>query len=184
MPKFMHAGSCATAGYTECCEDGVCLGSDPFDCFCDQFCSILDDCCYDIDMTCTPCNESYIYRKREERETCISLRLIPNSLKLIPLYGCFSFFFMIMHHLWQRIPSYAATLNGEWGHSNKSFRAEMRGHGIFAERISARLWMNNLFTWCTYIHMYASGMTRTHSAGPAMSEMHRLGARPTAHAYS
>ena len=46
-----NPGSCAAGGYAECCEDGVCSG-EPADCFCDQFCRFLDDCCADIDETC------------------------------------------------------------------------------------------------------------------------------------
>ena len=46
-------GSCLDAGYTECCDGGNCIGSEPFDCFCDQFCYFLDDCCSDISSTCS-----------------------------------------------------------------------------------------------------------------------------------
>ena len=59
-PKYILSciGSCAAAGYSECCvdEDGEtdCLGGDPFDCYCDQFCYFLDDCCYDINDICIP----------------------------------------------------------------------------------------------------------------------------------
>ena len=44
------------AGYTECCSDqgGDCVGSDPFDCYCDVFCYYLDDCCTDVDQICEP----------------------------------------------------------------------------------------------------------------------------------
>ena len=47
-----NSGSCVTGGYMECCEDGVCSG-EPADCFCDQFCRFLDDCCADIDEICS-----------------------------------------------------------------------------------------------------------------------------------
>ena len=52
MHSYHHKlGSCADAGYTECCVDGFCNGQ-PADCYCDQFCRFLDDCCEDIDETC------------------------------------------------------------------------------------------------------------------------------------
>ena len=43
-------GSCAAAGFTECCASG-CSGS-PSDCYCDVSCRVFADCCYDIDDTC------------------------------------------------------------------------------------------------------------------------------------
>ena len=44
------------AGYTECCADpsANCSGSNPYDCYCDVFCYNLEDCCSDIEETCSP----------------------------------------------------------------------------------------------------------------------------------
>ena len=47
-------GSCVIAGYDSCCVSGFCAGTPP-NCFCDYFCSILGDCCNDIDQICTEC---------------------------------------------------------------------------------------------------------------------------------
>ena len=45
-------GSCATAGYSTCCDDGSdCLGS-PGNCKCDEECRDHGDCCSDIGATC------------------------------------------------------------------------------------------------------------------------------------
>ena len=46
------SGSCARAGYSDCCEDGSCLG-DLGDCSCDEFCYNFGDCCTDISDTCS-----------------------------------------------------------------------------------------------------------------------------------
>lgn len=48
---FEAPGSCLSAGYTSCClaEQDTCLGK-PANCFCDQLCTIHDNCCGDIDQ--------------------------------------------------------------------------------------------------------------------------------------
>ena len=46
------AGSCVGAGYSSCCEDDFCLG-DLFDCYCDEFCYNLGDCCTDLPQICS-----------------------------------------------------------------------------------------------------------------------------------
>ena len=40
------------AGYSDCCEDGICLGH-ILDCFCDEFCYNFDDCCNDVADICS-----------------------------------------------------------------------------------------------------------------------------------
>ena len=52
----IYIGSCVEAGYTGCCADpsANCSGSDPYDCYCDVFCYNLEDCCSDIEETCSP----------------------------------------------------------------------------------------------------------------------------------
>ena len=47
-----YSGSCAGAGYTQCCSDSVCLGQPGQDCYCDPTCHLHGDCCQDIDETC------------------------------------------------------------------------------------------------------------------------------------
>ena len=47
----IYAGSCIAAGYSSCCEDDVCLG-DIGDCYCDEFCYNLGDCCTDLSDIC------------------------------------------------------------------------------------------------------------------------------------
>lgn len=49
-------GSCVEAGYTTCCSSVLltqfCVGSAPFNCFCDLECAQRDDCCPDIADAC------------------------------------------------------------------------------------------------------------------------------------
>ena len=40
------------AGITECCDNDLCLG-EPQDCFCDENCYFLEDCCQDINDICS-----------------------------------------------------------------------------------------------------------------------------------
>jgi len=47
-----HTGLCSAAGYTECCTEGTCVGY-PQDCYCDNFCANLGDCCRDHADICT-----------------------------------------------------------------------------------------------------------------------------------
>ena len=59
-------GSCAEAGYTQCCEGANCLGIHLQDCFCDANCREFNDCCGDIDDTCPEeqvpvAGEFYVY---------------------------------------------------------------------------------------------------------------------------
>jgi hypothetical protein len=44
-------GSCRDAGYDTCCSSFLCDGF-PADCFCDTFCRIFGDCCYDFEDIC------------------------------------------------------------------------------------------------------------------------------------
>ena len=61
-------GSCVLAGYTECCNDSVCLGQPVEDCYCDPTCHVFGDCCEDINATCPaavfhPSGQFSIYSK-------------------------------------------------------------------------------------------------------------------------
>ena len=42
-------GSCAALGLDGCCMEGNCLGVGGEDCYCDQVCHDLGDCCDDIE---------------------------------------------------------------------------------------------------------------------------------------
>ena len=58
------SGSCALAGYTDCCLGGLCHGIDSVSgtlasCTCDAVCGELGTCCEDIARTC-PDGEYYI----------------------------------------------------------------------------------------------------------------------------
>ena len=45
-------GSCIGAGYSDCCQDSNCLG-DVGDCYCDEYCFSLNDCCTDTKDICS-----------------------------------------------------------------------------------------------------------------------------------
>ena len=48
------SGSCAAAGYTDCCAGGYCAGFPP-NCFCEPNCINFQDCCNDFNSTCCKC---------------------------------------------------------------------------------------------------------------------------------
>lgn len=53
---YTASGSCVGAGFQGCCaehNDG-CLGVGDGECYCDQECYSLDDCCVDIGDICPP----------------------------------------------------------------------------------------------------------------------------------
>ncbi len=56
MVHAVYTGTCAAAGYTECCDFNVdsCFGSLPSDCFCDTLCVNFGDCCRDQLNICQP----------------------------------------------------------------------------------------------------------------------------------
>ena len=41
---YWFAGSCSAAGYSSCCESGLCKGEPP-NCYCDGLCHFFYDCC-------------------------------------------------------------------------------------------------------------------------------------------
>ena len=46
-------GSCIDAGYTNCCTSGVCIGEpDVANCYCDDYCIGVGDCCSDFFDIC------------------------------------------------------------------------------------------------------------------------------------
>ena len=52
LPLFLTLslciGSCVSGGYTGCCESGDCRGGDLSNCYCDELCHRIGDCCDDI----------------------------------------------------------------------------------------------------------------------------------------
>ncbi len=55
-------GSCASAGYTGCCNSGACNGI-PSTCFCEIECVIFGDCCsdfFDLCESCATCIENNV----------------------------------------------------------------------------------------------------------------------------
>lgn len=53
--SFFLVGSCEVVGYDGCCQFGTCIGNTT-DCFCDEKCFTLGDCCSDIHKI--GCNKS------------------------------------------------------------------------------------------------------------------------------
>ena len=54
---LLTKGSCLSAGYTSCCEEGPCRGRDfvtggTASCTCDLICGELGTCCSDVVLTC------------------------------------------------------------------------------------------------------------------------------------
>ena len=45
---WYNAGSCVSEGYIGCCEDGDCRGGNVTNCYCDELCHQIGDCCDDI----------------------------------------------------------------------------------------------------------------------------------------
>ena len=62
MFVFGITGSCVSEGYIGCCESGDCRGGDLTNCYCDELCHRIGDCCNDIlDISCpAPGRSSFI----------------------------------------------------------------------------------------------------------------------------
>ena len=82
MLNFFISGSCNMAGYTNCCNTGMCWGS-PASCFCDLDCYHYGDCCTDIDSSCSfnQTQGRYFFRDKRQKQNKSS-----NKLQSIQVY--------------------------------------------------------------------------------------------------
>ena len=48
LTYYFIIGSCVSEGFTGCCESGDCRGGNLTNCYCDELCHRIGDCCDDI----------------------------------------------------------------------------------------------------------------------------------------